>query len=104
MGSPRPRPERLAEKLRAIRISLALSQTQMLKQLEMQERLHYGRISEYESGKREPTLMTILQYARVAGVHMEDIVDDELDLPPKLPGKVRYLGLKRKPTARIRKQ
>jgi hypothetical protein len=26
---------------------------------------------------------------------MEDLIDDELDLPPKLPGKVRYQGLKR---------
>jgi len=104
MGSPRPRPERLAEKLREIRLSLGLSQTQMLKQLEMQERLHYGRISEYESGKREPTLMTILQYARAACIHMEDIVDDELDLPAKLPGNVRYQGLKRKSTSRKRRQ
>jgi len=104
MGSPRPRPERLAEKLREIRLSLRLSQTQLLKQLEMQERLHYGRISEYESGKREPTLMTILQYARAAGVHIEDIVDDELDLPAKLPGNVRYRGLKRKPASRKRRQ
>jgi hypothetical protein len=42
----------------------------------------------------------VLQYARVAGVHMEDLVDDELDLPHKLPGNVRYQGLKRKPTSR----
>jgi transcriptional regulator with XRE-family HTH domain len=104
MGSPRPRPERLAEKLRDIRLALGLSQTQMLRQLEMEERLHYGRISEYESGKREPTLMNILQYARVAGVHMEDIVDDELDLPSKIPGNVRYQGLKRKSTSRKRRQ
>jgi transcriptional regulator with XRE-family HTH domain len=104
MGSPRPRPERLAEKLREIRVGLGLSQTQMLRQLEMQERLHYGRISEYESGKREPTLMTVLQYARVAGIPMEDIVDDELDLPSKLPRNVRYQGLKRKPTPQKRKQ
>ena len=95
MGSPRPRPERLAEKLVQIRVGLGLSQTQMLRRLEMEDRLHYGRISEYESAKREPTLTTILQYARVAGVHMEDIVDDELDLPSKLPGNVRYQGLKR---------
>ena len=104
MGSPRPKPERLAEKVRQIRIGLGLSQTQMLRQLEMEERLHYGRISEYESGKREPTLMTILQYAHVAGVHIEDIVDDELDLPSKLPGNVRYQGLKRKSRPQKRKR
>lgn len=100
MGNPRPKPERLAEKLRAIREGLGLSQTQMLKRLEQDETMHYGRISEYESGKREPTLMTVLQYARVAGVHLEDIVDDELDLPEKLPGKVKYEGLKRKSSSR----
>ena len=96
MGNPRPRPKRLAEKLRAIRQNLGLSQTQMLKRLEHEKTMHYGRISEYESGKREPTLMTILQYARVAGVHLEDIVDDELELPKKLPGEVKYRGIKRK--------
>jgi transcriptional regulator with XRE-family HTH domain len=96
MGNPRPKPKRLAEKLRAIREGLGLSQTQMLKRLEHEATMHYGRISEYESGKREPTLMTLLQYARVAGVHLEDIVDDELDLPGKLPGNVRYKGVKHK--------
>src|SRR5207253_8328867 len=100
MGNPRPKPKYLAEKLRAIREALGLSQTQMLKSLEHEEKMHYGRISEYESGKREPTLMTILQYARVAGVHIEDLVDDELDLPATLPGNVRYKGIKRKSTSR----
>jgi len=100
MGNPRPKPKRLAEKLREIRQDLGLSQTQMLKRLEHEKTMHYGRISEYESGKREPTLMTILQYARVAGVHIEDVVDDELDLPAKLPSKVRYKGIKRKTTSR----
>jgi len=104
MGNPRPKPERLAEKLREVRIQLGLSQTEMLKRLELEDLLHYGRISEYEVGKREPTLMTILQYARAAGVHMEDLVDDELDLPAKLPGTVRHQGVKRKPTSRKRRQ
>jgi transcriptional regulator with XRE-family HTH domain len=99
MGNPRPKPKRLAEKLRAIRAGLGLSQTRMLKRLEHESTMHYGRISEYEAGKREPTLMTILQYARVAGVHMEDVVDDELDLPAKLPGKVRYKGVTHKPVS-----
>ena len=104
MGNPRPKPERLADKLREIRLALGFSQTMMLKQLEKEESMHYGRISEYEGGKREPTLMMILQYARVAGVHMEDIVDDELDLPEKLPGNVRYQGLKRKSAPRKKRR
>jgi len=89
MGNPRPRPERLANKLRQIRESLELSQTQMLVRLGFEDTMHYGRISQYENDEREPNLNTLLAYARVAGVHLEDIVDDDLDLPSKLPGKVR---------------
>lgn len=92
MGNPRPRPLRLASKLRQIRETLELSQTQMLVRLGLEDTMHYGRISQYENDEREPTLMTLLAYARVAAVHLEDIVDDELDLPVELPGKVRYRG------------
>ena len=52
--------------------------------------MHYGRISEYERGKREPSLWVLLAYAREAGIHLEDLVDDEIDLPAKLPGDVTY--------------
>lgn len=88
MGNPRPRPERLASKLRQIRETLGLSQTQMLVRLGFEDTMHYGRISQYENDEREPNLTTLLAYARAAGVHLEDIVDDNLDLPTKLPGKV----------------
>lgn len=88
MGNPRPRPERLAGKLRQIREGLGLSQTRMLVRLGFEDTMHYGRISQYENDEREPTLITLLAYARVAGIHLEDIVDDDLDLPAKLPGKV----------------
>ena len=58
--------------------------------------MHYSRISEYEQETREPSLMMLLQYARVAGVHLEDIVDDEFSLPDTLPGAVKYKGIERK--------
>lgn len=102
MGNARPRPKRLAEKLRQIRLELGLSQTEMHGRLETEEKILYTRISDYELDKNEPSLMTILAYARVAGVHMEDLVDDELDLPAKLPGNVRYQGLKRTAASRKR--
>jgi transcriptional regulator with XRE-family HTH domain len=41
----------------------------------------YTRISEYEIGRREPNLMLLLQYARAAGVTVESLIDDHLDLP-----------------------
>ena len=100
VGNPRPKPLRLADKLLEIRKGLGLSQTQMLNRMGLEETMHYGRISEYEQGKREPTLMTLLAYARAASVHLEDIVDDDLDLPRKLPGNVNYRGSTRKSTRR----
>jgi len=96
MGNPRPKPLRLAEKLREIRQALGLSQTEMLKHLGLEESMHYSRISEYEKGHREPSLMTLLQYARAAGVHMEDIVDDQSHLPSHLPSSVKHRSLRRK--------
>lgn len=104
MGHSRPRPDRLAEKLRQIRESLGLSQSEMLNRLGLEDIVGLKRMSDYELGVREPTLMTILHYARVAGVHMEDIVDDELDLPAKLPANVRYKGIPRKSAPRSKKR
>jgi DNA-binding XRE family transcriptional regulator len=102
MGNPRPKPLRLADKLLQIRKGLGLSQTQMLTRMGLEDSMHYGRISEYEQGKREPTLMTLLAYARAASVHLEDIVDDDLELPRKLPGTVNYRGSSRKSSSRRR--
>ena len=87
---PREKPERLAEKLLAIRTTLGLSQTEMLKRLGAEERMVYSRISEFESGKGEPSLLILLEYAQVAGVCVDVLINDELDLPEKLPSKPRH--------------
>ena len=87
MGSARrPTPERLAEKLLQIRLRLGLSQSQMLRSLgDTKTKLHAPHLSEYESGKREPPLTVLLQYARAAGVPVEVLIDDVQDLPKHLP-------------------
>ena len=103
MGYARPRPARLAEKLLHIRTALGLSQTEMWKRLGLEDSVTYDRISKYETGLNEPPLQTLLQYARLAGIHMEALVDDELDLPAKLPDTVRHQDIKRRYTPR-RKQ
>lgn len=92
MGFARPRPKRLAEKLRQIRIALGLSQPEILRKLGAEDQIPYTRISDYELDKNEPTLMTLLAYARLAGVHVDDLIDDELDLPTKIPGNVKHRG------------
>ena len=90
MGYARRRPERLAEKLRQIRNTLGLSQAELHKRLKVEEEIQYTRISDYELDKNEPSLLVLLEYARVAGVHLEEIVDDRIELPGKLPGTVKY--------------
>src|SRR5437762_13876149 len=96
----RVRPDRLADKLLQIRLALGLSQSELLRRLGLADAMDYRRISEFERGTTEPHLSVLLEYARAAGVHMEDIVDDELDLPERLPGNVRYKGIKRKSASR----
>jgi transcriptional regulator with XRE-family HTH domain len=103
MGSARTKPERLAEKLLAIRNAFGLSQTEMLRRLGVEDSIPYTRISDYELGKREPTLMILLQYARVAGVHVEALIDDDLDLPEKLPAAADHTEIRRAYTRRKRR-
>jgi transcriptional regulator with XRE-family HTH domain len=88
----RRRQERLGEKLRQIRLSLSLSQSGMLRHLGVEGDLARGIVSNYELGEREPPLYVLLRYARAAGVCMDDLVDDEVDLPQKLPGGKAHSG------------
>jgi transcriptional regulator with XRE-family HTH domain len=97
---PRPKPKLLAEKLLQIRNALGLSQAEMHRRLGVENDIDYTTISKYELGRNEPSLMTLLAYARVAGVHMETLVDDELDLPEKLLGRSKREGRKRNDASR----
>ena len=90
MGTARQRSERLAEKLLQIRLALGLSQTDMLKRLGVEEMIVYNRISDYELGKREPPLPILLRYGRIAGVCVDMLIDDDMDLPAKLPAKPKH--------------
>ena len=82
---PRRKQRRLAEKLLQIRVALGLSQNEILRSIGAEEDLYRTNISNYELGEREPPLYVLLGYARLAGVCLDVIVDDELDLPVKLP-------------------
>lgn len=97
----REKPARLAEKLLQIRTALELSQNGMLRRLGIAEKGYRNYISDFENGVREPSLPVLLKYARLVGVSMDVLVDDELDLPEQLPvvqtsdwvmkqGKARY--------------
>jgi transcriptional regulator with XRE-family HTH domain len=87
MDTPRQKPKRLAEKLLHIRKSLNLSQNEMINRLGFSGELIQAHISAYERKheNRVPPPGVVLQYARCANVPMEMLVDDNLDLPDKLP-------------------
>ena len=87
---PRLKQERLGEKLLQIRNALGLSQTEMMYRLGVEDLISYHQISRYETGKREPPLRILLQYARAANVSTDVLIDDALDLPNKLPAKPRH--------------
>jgi transcriptional regulator with XRE-family HTH domain len=82
---PRVKPERLAEKLRQIREALGLSQSEMWKQLGVEDLIWIKQISTYELGTNEPPLPILLRYARAANVSTDVLIDDDLDLPANLP-------------------
>jgi len=86
----RPKPERLAEKLLQIRTALGLSQNEMLRRLGYDDEFSRNYISAFELGTREPPLPVLLQYARVAGICVDMLIDDQLDLPAKLPGNLKH--------------
>ena len=81
MGNPRPQPRRLAPKLRRIRKKLELTQQQMAERVSTRRSPVYpGHVSEFERGRREPSLLALLRYARAAGVTADVLIDDGLDL------------------------
>src|SRR3569832_1614610 len=89
MGRPRPKQEFLGQKLLQIRDQLDISQDRMPERLGRPD-LHPGRISEYERNKREPSLSVLMAYARLARIHLEYIVDDNVNLPEDIPGDVEH--------------
>lgn len=86
----REKPERLAEKLMHIRLALGLSQSEIVRRMSLEDRLNRDDISKYERGVREPSLIVLLHYARLARVSTDRLIDDRMDLPARLPSKAKH--------------
>lgn len=95
-------PTRLAAKLTRLRLALELSQNGLIKRLGLEDELTQARISAYERSVREPPLRVLLSYARVAGVYVDVLIDDDRELPLKLPAKPTSEGTTRKKVSRSR--
>lgn len=76
-----PETKKLAEKLLKIREKLGLSQNELIRHLGLEDEITQSRISGYELGTREPSLPTLLKYARSINVSTDILIDDEAELP-----------------------
>jgi transcriptional regulator with XRE-family HTH domain len=92
----RRNPERLAEKLAAIRKGLNLSQRGLIRSMGLTDELTQAEVSMFESGRRIPSLLVLHEYGRLAGVWMDVLVSDDIDLPKRLPVNPVSSGIKRK--------
>src|SRR5260370_7339783 len=94
----RPRQEHLPKKLVQVREALGLTQNEMLRHLGLDEKLSRTDVSNYERDHREPALYVVLKYAKAAGVCLDALDDDELDLPEKLPTTPNHHALRPAPS------
>lgn len=99
-ASSRARPRYLSYKLRRIRESLGLSQSEMGKLLGLDNEFARNYVSGYERNTREPTLEILLSYSEVSGCWINALVDDEVDLPDALPAEPKSEGIRRKKSSR----
>ncbi len=90
--TPRRKQRRLGKKLRQIRLKLKLSQSEIVWHMGLSKELTRNNVSNYEKDKREPSLYVLLRYARLAGLCLDVIVDDEEDLPKELPSTPIHVG------------
>lgn len=92
-------PKQLPIKLRLIREALRLSQEQLVEKMRdagVLGKLDRSYVSGWESGKREPTLEVLLHYSEIAGIWLNAILDDEVDLPAHLPCSPMHEGIRRR--------
>jgi transcriptional regulator with XRE-family HTH domain len=78
-------PQFLGKKLELIRNQLGIkTYDEMVSRLNVKEvSLYRSTIYEYEKGKREPPLIVLLRYARLADLSVESLIDDEINLLDK---------------------
>ena len=76
----------MAESDDEIRDGLGLSQDGIIDRLGLADYMDRGKISDFKRGVREPDLLTLKAYADAAGVSIDDLADDGVKLPEKLPG------------------
>ncbi len=75
-------PKQLGRKLKQIRLSLNIeTYDEMIDRLNCPDiKLYPSSIYLFEQGEREPLLVVLLKYARLAKIPVEILIDDDLNL------------------------
>ncbi|PJF33578.1 MAG: hypothetical protein CUN57_01785 [Phototrophicales bacterium] len=73
-------PVKLGQKLWRIRTHFGFTLEQMANAIGLKNPSRRSRIHEWEAGKRQPDLTSLLRYARVAGITTDVLIDDEIEL------------------------
>ena len=50
----------------------------------------------FERGIRQPSLLILAAYAKVANVYVEALILDDVELPRRLPSKMKSEGIRRR--------
>ena len=104
---PRPRAERLNEKIRQIREAYGWTQPEFIRRLRLEGELTQSDIQAFEREpgdrwSRDPALPHLLIIARLAGVTIDVLVDPVQELPDRLPPDPAHGVVKRSPKATTR--
>jgi hypothetical protein len=75
---------------------MSLSQNGLIRRLGFEGILVQASISGYESGTREPPLPVLLRYSEISGIWVNSIINDDMDIPEKLPYPQMSSGIPRK--------
>lgn len=90
-------PKEMPRKLRFVRNYFELTLEELSRVLEAELKslgfpeikVYTGGITEFEKGKREPQLPVLLAYAHIAGVYVDVLINDALEIPKILSGKIK---------------
>lgn len=94
----RETPKYLAQKLLKIRKTIdgGISQEEIVRRLGVGDKINRTYISKFEHGVLEPSLKVLIRYAEIAGVYLDVLADDRLELPDKLPCSPKSEGIRKK--------
>jgi transcriptional regulator with XRE-family HTH domain len=73
-------PVKLAQKLKKIRQHIGFSQDRLAEVIGRKDVSRRSRVHEWETGKSQPDLLSLLAYARLVDISTDVLIDDDMEL------------------------